>query len=304
VAESPLTRGEIWAGTDDGRVQITRDDGANWSDLTDGLTAAGAPDGYWVTRVVPSKHAPGTAYVTITGFHRDDFRPFVYRTDDWGASWGAITTGLDVASANVIAEDHRNPRLLFLGTDHGLFTSIDGGARWARMKSNMPVVPVRDVVVHPRENDLVVGTHGRGAFVTDITPLQQMTEQVLASATHLFEPEPKGLRVESGWGNYRLFGYRHITTPNEPNGVLLDVYRSNLSSGPLTLRITDALGNLVRELDTEPWAAAGIQRIIWDLRDDQREEVEPGDYTATLEADGVSQSVTVRVEPPVVLPRG
>jgi hypothetical protein len=160
------------------------------------------------------------------------------------------------------------------------------------------------VVVHPRENDLVVGTHGRGVFVTDITPLQQLTDQVLASATHLFEPEPKGLRVESGWGNYRLFGYRHITTPNEPNGVLIDVYRNSPSSGPLTLRITDALGSLVRELETEPWTQGGIQRIVWNLRDEQREEVKPGDYTVTLEADGVSQSVTVRVEPPGVLPRG
>jgi photosystem II stability/assembly factor-like uncharacterized protein len=303
VAESPLTRGEIWAGTDDGRVQVTRDDGANWTDVTAGLAAPGAPEGYWVTRVVPSKHTAGTAYVTITGFHRDDFRPLVYRTTDWGANWTPITTGLDVASANVIAEDHRNPRLLFLGTDHGLFASIDGGAEWVRMQSNMPVVPVRDLIVHPRENDLVVGTHGRGVYVTDITPLQQLTEQVLASATHLFEPEAKGLRVESGWGNYRLFGYRHITTPNEPNGVLLDVYRNAPSSSPVVLRITDEAGNMIRELPSEPWAEAGIQRIVWNLRDEEREEVEPGDYTVTLEADGVRRSATIRVRPAVVLPR-
>jgi hypothetical protein len=304
VVESELTRGEIWAGTDDGRVHVTRDDGANWTDRTAALAAAGAPDGYWVTRVVPSRHTPGAAYVTITGFHRDDFRPFVYRTSDWGASWQPITAGLDEASANVIAEDHRNPRLLFLGTDHGLFTSIDGGAQWVAMQSNMPIVPVRDLIVHPHENDLVVGTHGRGVFVTDITPLQQITEQVLASETHLFEPEPKGLRVESGWGNYRLFGYRHITTPNEPNGVLLDVYRSGASTSPLALRITDATGNTVRTLQIEPWAEAGIQRVVWNLRDDERQPVEPREYTVTLEADGASQTVTVRVESPVILPRG
>ena len=182
--------------------------------------------------MVPSFHDPATAFVTITGFHRDDFRPFVFRTDDYGASWRSIASNLTKASANVLAEDRKNPSLLFLGTDHGLFATIDGGARWVPFESNMPVVPVRDLVIHPRENDLVVGTHGRGAFVTDITPLQELTGEILAQESFLFTPEAKGLRVESGWGNFRFFGYRHVTTPNEPNGLLLDVYQAEGQDAP------------------------------------------------------------------------
>jgi len=306
VAESPLERGTLWAGTDDGRVHVTRDDGTSWNDVTSTLSRAGAPQGYWVTRVVPSGHTAGTAFVTITGFQRDDFRPFVFRTDDYGASWRSLAADLPAASANVIVQDRRNAGLLFLGTDHGLFASIDGGNRWVRMKSNMPAVPVRDLVIHPRENDLVVATHGRGLYVTDITPLQQLTETVLAEDSHLFTPEAKGLRVESGWGNYRLFGYRHLTTPNEPNGVLIDVYVQDAANSTFTLRITDAQGALVRSLDTRSQSndRGGIRRIVWNLRDEQSQPVAAGEYTVVLEAGGTRQSRTVVVKPPVVLPRG
>jgi hypothetical protein len=201
----------------------------------------------------------------------------------------------------VIAEDRKNPSLLFLGTDHGLFATIDGGGQWVRMKGEIPVVPVRDLVIHPRENDLVAGTHGRGVFVTDITPLQQLTKDVLAEDLHVFTPEPKGRRIESGWGNYRLFGHRHVTTRNEPNGVLIDVYRREAASQPDTLRISDAAGILVRALEVPQ--EAGIQRVVWDLMDSEDEAVDPGSYVATLEAEGARQAVSVTVKPPVVLPR-
>ncbi len=301
VAESAVARGVIWAGTDDGRIHVTRDDGATWTEVTRALHAAGAPEGYWVTRVVPSRHVAGRAYVTITGFHRDDFRPYGFVTDDHGASWRSITSGLRVASANVLVEDPRNASLLFLGTDHGLFVSIDAGGEWSPMQANMPIVPVRDLVIHPRENDLVVGTHGRGIFAADITPLAELTADVLAKDFHLFGPEPKGLRIESGWGNYRFFGHRQITTPNEPNGVLIDVYRRSVGE-PLPLRVTNAAGERVRMLEAP--GDAGILRVVWNLRDEKGEIVEPGDYTVTLEAGAFRQSRPVVIKPPVVLPRG
>ncbi|MGW8266632.1 MAG: VPS10 domain-containing protein, partial [Longimicrobiales bacterium] len=301
LAESPLAPGVIWAGTDDGRVQLTRDDGGLWADLTAALEAAGAPHEYWVTRVVPSSHDLATAFVTLTGFHRDDFRPFVYRTDDYGATWRSIAADLSRASANVLAEDRLNPSLLFLGTDHGLFVTMDGGGHWTPLKSNMPVLPVRDIVIHPRESDLVVGTHGRGAFVTDITPLRQLTPEVLAQDFHLFTPEPKGLRVESGWGNYRLFGWRQVTTPNEPNGVLMDVYQRGEGDSPLRLRITDRDGVPVRTIE-EP-GSPGLHRVAWNLRDEERRPVDPGQYRVTLEAGDFRQTTSLQVKPPVVLPR-
>ncbi|MFH1762852.1 MAG: hypothetical protein ABIF09_01550, partial [Gemmatimonadota bacterium] len=302
LAESPLTRGVIWAGTDDGKVQVTRDDGATWTDLTGSLEAAGAPHEYWVTRVVPSQHDAATAFVTVTGFHRDDFRPFVYRTDDFGATWRSLEYNLTKASANVLVEDRKNPSLLFLGTDHGLFVTVDGGNRWTPFQGNMPVVPVRDLVIHPRENDLVVGTHGRGAFVTDITPFQELTREVLAQDFYLFTPESKGFRVESGFGNFRFFGWRHITTPNEPNGILIDVYQGADAAGSLMVRVTDEGGNLVHQLVVP--AEPGLQRTLWPLRPGRGEPVAPGSYTVTLEGAGASQARTVVVKPPVVVPRG
>ena len=314
VAESPLTRGEIWAGTDDGRVQVTRDDGGTWTDVTATLARAGAPTGYWVTRVVPSSHAAGRAYVTITGFQRDDFRVFVYRTDDHGGTWRSVAGDLDAAGANVVVEDAKNPSLLFLGTDHGLFVSIDEGGRWVPWTGEMPrLLPVRDLIVHPRENDLVVGTHGRGLFVTDVTPLQEMSETVLAKDAHLFAIEPKGQRVESGWGNFRLFGFRHVITPNEPNGMVIHYYQRDAAGGAVTLRITNAAGAEVRTFQ-QP-ARAGLNRVVWDLRAGGSggrgggrggggSTVEPGDYVVTLEVAGQRMTQRAVVKPPVVLPRG
>jgi photosystem II stability/assembly factor-like uncharacterized protein len=307
VAESPVTPGLIWAGTDDGRVQVTRDDGESWTDVTGALEAAGFPSHYWVTRVVPSSDDPATAFVTVTGFHRDDFRPFVFRTDDYGATWRSVSPDIEKGSANVLVQDRVNPDLLFLGTDHGLFVSLTGGEAWTPFQANMPVVPVRDLVIHPRENDLVVGTHGRGLFVADITPLQQLRGglrgQLPSGGLYLFDPEPKGLRVESGWGNYNLFGHRQVVTPNEPNGIVLDVYRR--VEGDATLEITAPDGTVVRTLEVP--AEPGLHRIPWNLRGEgreSREPVEPGDYTVTLKGPGVEQTRTATVKAPVVMPRG
>jgi len=251
--------------------------------------------------VVPSGHEPATAFVTLTGFHRDDFRPFVYRTDDYGATWRSISSNPTRAASTVLAEDREHPSLLFLGTDHGLFVTVDGGDHWVPFRSNMPVLPVRDLVIHPRENDLVVGTHGRGAFVADITPLQALTPEVMAQEFFLFPPEAKAPRVESDWGNFRLFGWRHVSTPNEPNGALLDVYQREEGDTALTLKILDERGVLVRTLVES--GAPGLHRVVWDFRDEERTPVEPGAYTVTLEAGSLRQTRILMVKAPVVLPR-
>ncbi|MGH7503269.1 MAG: hypothetical protein ACREL7_16205 [Longimicrobiales bacterium] len=315
IAESLHSRGVLWAATDDGRIHVTRDDAASWSDVTPHILAAGAPPGYWFTRVTPSRHVAGTAYATMTGFHRDDDRPLVFRTDDLGATWRSLAATLPgAAPANVIIEDHTNPDLLFLGTDRGLFMSIDGGVRWVPFQANMPIVPVRDLVVHPRENDLVVGTHGRAIWVADITPLQQLSEAVLAEPIHLFQPEPKGLRIESDWGNYGLEGDHILATPNEPNGMIIQYWQRDAAPRPLTIRITDGAGNLVRTLQTQP--GSGLRHVVWDLRHapeqgagragsrrNAPEPVPPGEYTITLEAGSQRWSRKATVKPAVALPR-
>jgi photosystem II stability/assembly factor-like uncharacterized protein len=320
LAESAHTRGVIWAATDDGRIHVTRNDGGTWANVTAAIQAAGAPRDYWFTRVTPSRHVAGTAYATMTGYHRDDFRPFVYRTDDFGASWRAITATLPTAaSANVIVEDHTNRALLFLGTDRGLFASIDAGTTWVPFQSNMPIVPVRDLVIHPRENDLIVGTHGRGLWVTDITPLQQISADVLAKPIHLFAPEAKGLRIESDWGNYRLYGDDVLETPNEPNGMSIVFWQRDTTSGPVTLRVADAAGATVFTQQVQP--GAGMRRVLWNLRvaagggggrggarggggrGGGGALAPAGEYTVTLEAGADRQTQQAVVKPPVALPR-
>ncbi|NJD11532.1 MAG: hypothetical protein FIB01_14235, partial [Gemmatimonadetes bacterium] len=303
LAESAHTAGVIWAGTDDGKVQVTRDAGGSWTDVTAALVAAGAPANFWVTRVAPSRHAAGTAFVTITGFHRDDARPYVFRTDDFGGTWRSLAASLPAAAAaNVIADDPRNPNLLYLGTDRGLFVSIDGGIRWARLKANMPTVPVRDLMVHPRENYLVVGTHGRGLWITDVTPLQELSEAILGDDAYLFAIEPRGYRVESGWGNYELFGDDILRTPNEPNGITINWWLRATGTDSVTITISDSTGTAVRTLKAP--ARAGLQRIVWDLRRGREQTYPPGEYAVTLEAAGKRLTQRARVKPPVVLPRG
>ena len=185
--ESTLVPGLLWAGTDDGNVWVTRDNGKVWTKLNDKIP--GNP-GYWVSRVAASHADPGTAYVSYTGFRNDDFRPFLYKTTDTGATWTSLAAALPEGPVNVIREDPKNPSLLFAGTDFGVYVSIDGGKAWTKMKG-LPTQPVHDLKVHPRESDLIVATHGRGAYIADIKPAQELTPEVLAKDVHLFAPEPK-----------------------------------------------------------------------------------------------------------------
>ena len=150
-------------------MHITVDGGRNWTKLNDNITDN---PGYWVSRIEASSHYLGTAYLSYTGYRRDDFRPFLYKTTDHGQTWTEISNGLPNEPINVIREDHKNPNLLFVGTELGIYASIDGGANWKKFMTGIPTNPAYDMVIHPRENELVVATHGRGIFIADITPLQ------------------------------------------------------------------------------------------------------------------------------------
>jgi photosystem II stability/assembly factor-like uncharacterized protein len=172
IAESPVTPGIIWAGSDDGKVQVTRDAGGAWTDTTANLAKAGAPAEYFVTRVFPSSHKEGTAYVTKSGWHRDVYSPYVFKTEDFGATWTSVTGDLPEGTVYVVVEDRKNLNLLFVGTETVVYCTLDGGKTWSPFGGNLPPnALVVDMLIHPRENDLVVATHGRGLFVADITPL-------------------------------------------------------------------------------------------------------------------------------------
>jgi hypothetical protein len=217
ISESPKQAGVIWVGTDDSKVQITKDAGANWFDATEAIAQAGGPEDAWTNRVFASHFQAGTAYVAKSRHRQDDFRAFLYKTTDFGATWQEITIGLPQRPINVIWEDNVNPDLLFAGNDMGVYVSLDGGQRWAALKGNMPLVAVHDLIVHPREGDLVVGTYGRGIWVTDITPLREMRKALQADA-YLFAIEPKERRREGALGNYRS-SRRASSTTSAPEPV-------------------------------------------------------------------------------------
>jgi hypothetical protein len=293
ISESPVKPGVIWVGTDDGRVWLTRNAGETWKEMTQKIHEAGGPEELWVSRVFASNHDEATAYVTKTGYRRDDFRPFLFKTTDFGATWTAIANNLPMLPLNVVFEDKKNPGLLFVGTDGGVFVSIDGGQKWVRFKNDMPSVPVHDLVIHPRENDLVVGTYGRGLFVTDISPLQEMNPQLLEKDVHLFAIEPRAQRVTRGWGNYHIYGDRHLSTPNEPNAVSIHYYLKEAVEDDVTILVSDSENKIISQLNGKK--SAGLNRVLWNMRPAPPEGqqgqrrffgrgamVDPGEYTVVL----------------------
>jgi hypothetical protein len=207
----------------------------------------------------------GRAYVTKSGYKLDDFHPFVARTDDYGATWHSIAADLPNQPINVIVEDRRNPNLLFVGNDTGIFVSIDGGTRWVKMNNNMPNIPVHDMVIQPREQDLVAGSYGRGIFITNISPLQELTPAVLAEDVHLFTIKPTVQRVTWQFGaNDYLFGQAHLQTQNEPNGMVIHYYLKAAAAGRADVTIADASGREVARVMGP--AAAGLNTVVWNTR--------------------------------------
>jgi photosystem II stability/assembly factor-like uncharacterized protein len=202
LAESPLQQGLIYAGTDDGRVWMTRDDGGEWTELTDRFS--GVPANTYVSRIEPSSHDASRVYVTFDGHRTNDFTPYVFVTDDGGRSFRSIVSNLPTGSVDfvhVIREDPQNESLLFVGTDLGAYVSTNRGASWQRFMEGMPTVPVHDLKIHPRDRELIAGTHGRAIWIVDIAPLQDLSDAVLAEEATLFEPKPAfqfGLKKRGG----------------------------------------------------------------------------------------------------------
>ncbi len=315
ISESPVTAGVIWAGTDDGKLHVSRDHGASWTDLTETLDTAGGPADRWVSRVFASPHDAAVAFVSKNGFRNDDFRPFLLETRDFGATWRRIDRGLPDAPLNVIVQDRENPNLLVVGNDLGVWVSIDRGESWERLRANLPTVPVHDLTIHPRESDLVIGTYGRGVYIGDITPLRQTTPTILAESFHLFEVEPRPYYGFRALGNFHLFGDRYIEVPNEPDALVINYSLTNAGSGPARIEVYDLDGVAVATFDGP--ADGGLNRALWNMRRTAGEArgggrggggggfrgrgggalMPAGDYRITVEIDGESRSTvgTIRV---------
>ena len=255
VAESPLVPGLLWVGTDDGNVWLTRDDGRTWTKLNDKI--AGNP-GYWVSRVEASSSDPGTAYVSYTGFRNDDFRPFLFKTADYGQTWTSLAAGLPAEPVNVVREHPADPRLLFVGTEFGVWVSTDAGRGWARMAAGIPTQPVHDLLVHPRENELVVGTHGRGIFIADVAPLAELTGPALSEDVHLFAVKPRVKWVpepnmhSSSW---------NFQGPSAPAGMPVFYW---LKKPAKEVKVQVYRGQVLINEMTGP-SGTGLNKVLWNL---------------------------------------
>ena len=297
LSESPVRPGVLWAGADDGKVQVTKDGGVSWTDATAKLAAAGAPAGMWVSRVFASPHDAGTAFVAKTGFREDVEKAHIYKTTNFGETWTRVSGDLPDRPVNVVVQDRKNPDLLFAGTDQGLYATLDGGKIWKPFKNNMPWVKVTDIVIQPRENDLVVGTYGRGLYITNISPLQEIDAKVLAEDIHLFGIRPTPQRIVPVFGNYQLLGDSHLSTPNEPDAVVINYWLKAKPKGKVKITVATPYGEVIGEIEGK--AEPGLNTALWNMRlkeEGKREPsmdesgtgrlVEPGEYVVTLEVDG------------------
>ncbi|MDQ1729633.1 MAG: hypothetical protein QOD33_1758 [Pyrinomonadaceae bacterium] len=262
LAESPIKEGLLYAGTDDGNLQVSRDSGKTWKNITDKVP--GVPKNTYVSRVAPSRYSEGTAYLTLDGHRADDYSTYVFVTTDFGESWKAIKSNLPAGvTARVIREHPRNQNLLFLGTEFGAYVSWDRGGRWTRLKGNLPLVRIDDIQIHARDNALVLATHGRSVWILDdLSPLERAADSVLAADIHLFDVAPAT--------HFRLYGrkgdtgHKWFAAPNPPYGAVINYYLKDKPKDDVKITITDASGAVVRDLKGPK--EAGLSRVVWDLR--------------------------------------
>jgi len=277
ISQSPIDPAVIWAGTDDGNVQVTRDGGDSWTNVRPNVP--GVPDGIWLDRLEASHFDRGTAYIAFDGHRSDLFTPWLFKTEDFGTTWTNITSNIpDGQVIHVIREDLENPNLLFVGTEFAVFVSLDGGAHWDRFMDGMPTVATQDLVIHPRDGDLVAGTHGRAIWILDdITPLQQLTPEVRASPAHVFKQRTATLWHNTSRGGQR--GHHWFAGQNPPTIVptsslpraeftttaIITYYLGTATEGA-TLEISDLAGRNRRVIEAA--STPGIHRFNWDRRFD------------------------------------
>ncbi|MGH9888794.1 MAG: WD40/YVTN/BNR-like repeat-containing protein, partial [bacterium] len=302
LAESPLAKGLLWAGTDDGKVWVTEDEGANWTDLTSFLPAA--VKGQWVSRLEAGQHDAKVAYLAVDAHRTGNLAPLAYRTADKGRTWQSIAGNLPAnGPVKVIREDPKNPHLLYAGTELGAFVSVDLGRQWTKL--DLPTVAVDALLVHPRDNDLVIATHGRSLYILDdVAPLQALTAEVLAKDAYLFAPRAAvGFHPFPGWadwaGNSGIF-----RGDNPPVGAALTYYVRDYAGETVKIAVKDQKGRPVANLKGPD--GPGLHRVVWDLKPTKDVLTEyggegsrfmpPGEYKLTLTRGKATSEQTVKVE--------
>ncbi len=314
LSESPVRAGVLWAGTDDGNLHVSRD-GETWKNVA--ANVPGVPKGTYVSRVLSSAFDPGTAYAAFDGHRSDDFNTYLYKTTDYGQTWKAITTGIpkNGGTLHVIREHPRNRDLLFAGGEFGLYISFDRGENWQELKNNLPRVPVDDIQIHPRENDLILATHGRSVWILDsVSALEQMTAKVADSNLQAFDVRPS---VMWRLARKRDFDAHDVFVgANPPAGAIIDFWvKSKPDMKDVKISIVDGNGKAIASVKPAS-VEAGVNRVVWGLRTDRpvpptpQEEamaarfaaaggdapntggplVDPGDYTVEIST-GAEKSV-------------
>ena len=322
-AESPLKAGVLWAGTDDGNLQLTTDGGKSWRNIVKNVPGL-APFSP-VSHVEPSHASPELAYVAFDRHMLDDRQPYVYKTTDGGRSFQNITGNLPPnAYVHVVREDPKNPKLIYAGTELGIYVSYTGGNTWQSLAlKNLPVVAVHDIIVHPRDNDLIIATHGRGIYILDdATPVQQLTSEVAREDVHLFDIRP-ALRYAARMSRYGI-GDKVFNGPNPPYGALVSYYLRQKPDDKtkLKIQILDERGKVVSEIENIA-KERGLNRVNWNLRyggptvrrpptDEETQftggprgpQVLPGTYTVKLLVGDrvVEKKVEVRLDPTISVP--
>lgn len=302
IGPSPLDEGLIWVGTDDGNVQVTRDGGDTWTNVRDRIP--GLPEGIWIPDVQPSRHVAGRAYVVAEDHRRGDWTPFVFVTEDYGESWRPLASEGIGGFVHAIEEDPEVEDLLFLGTEFGLRVSLDRGASWEPFTAGVPAVPIRDLVVHPRDGDLVLGTHGRALLIVDdIRPLRELATDpgIRDRNVHAFTPPP-ALDVEVAEAiGYRSTGHAMQQGETRPVGALISFWTQVDTTAEVA--VTDGEGSLVYSRSVR--SDGGVNRVHWDLHPGGRADDEvhppqmtvlPGTYTVRVSAAGDSATTTLEVQ--------
>ena len=278
-AESPKRAGLYYAGTDDGNLQVSRDAGKTWTKVFDKLQ--GAPNGVFVSEVVPSRFVEGTVYATLDGHRQNDYETYIYASTDFGATWNPLKGNLKGEVARTLTEDVKNPDILYLGTETGLFVSLDRGRNWQRVTANLPTVRIDEIVLHPRDNAMLLATHGRAIWVLDhLEPIQEYAAAMQTTAdARLFTPPPFAWYQRPARDrNYEFWGDQTFFGENPPQAAVLSWFNRK-QVGEVKLRITDAAGREVREISGPVLSKStnpGIQSACWDLRVQPLPALDPG----------------------------
>jgi len=308
LAESPIQKGVIWAGTDDGNIQVTLDGGKSWSNLKSRIK--GLPEYSWISKIHASEHNAGTAIIVVDQHRMNDFRPYIFMTDDFGKTWKKITSNLPSDDyVKVVRQDPHNPNLLFAGMEHGIFASWNLGKSWEKINNNLPNVSVRDLRIQARDRDLVVATHGRGVFILDdIHPIEELKNSI-GKPIYLFP-----IREATLWNMYwriENLGDRTYAAKNPEYGTYINFSLHKDAKSPVNIDILDKNGSLVTSLEMKE-AKKGINRVVWDLGYDAaatlenkieegfssseiRPKVVPGEYTAKINYEGLKLEEKITV---------